>query len=147
MLKLSYAAPSPSNPQGPPSAVMLRLQQVVTLLHNVDAMRQALAGDGEECMHLGRCTFLRTITAPRLCIDIRDHYFPEVDMEMPQPTRRGIRFYGLEIDDFVDILDDVKRAWPEVGDRTPCHYGDDTGAENCYNCNARIAGTPAHLRN
>lgn len=145
VLKLSSFKPSQKAAgETVTSSVSLRLMQVAELLHSSDEVLAALKTDGEADIHLGRCTFLRVWTLPRETLDIRDHFYPQKDLESPQPTSRGIRLYDLEIHDFFDVLPGIKEVWPTLNDKQPCKstHGDEIEVDGCYNCNPRIAGTP-----
>lgn len=130
------------------TSVSLRLMQVIALLESSEHALKALANAEETQIHLGRCTYLRTWVLPRETIDIRDHFYPEEDTPEPLPTGRGIRLYGLEIQDFFDVLPIVKEVWPLLIEKPHCSvmHADDRDVVHCYNCNPRFAGTPRHLR-
>ena len=150
MLRLQYAESPKNDPGAVPSGVSLRLAQTCALLSIVDMLKLAYdeedtSVDVEIVHHIGRCCFVKMSRHGRACLDIRDHYFPEKEMETPQPTRRGVRFYGLEIADFLDVLREVADAWPVLKSKYPCEHPDDASLERCYECNARLAGTPKSL--
>ena len=147
-MKIAYSSPPRGEELREPSSVSLRHLQVVELLSCSEDVLKAAEGARDISIHLGRCTFLQVQASPRRMLDIRDHYFPELNMVTPQPTRRGVRLYELEIFDFLDIMQQVKEAWPALETSTPCKasHTDDVDASRCYNCNPRISGTPRNIR-
>lgn len=144
VLKLSHVNPCKSRPNDPPASVVLKLQQVVRLFKMLGEIRTAVWEEAEFEAHVGRCTYLRLDPGTPQQLDIRDHFylkgFQDTD---PLPTRRGVRIYGLEVEDFIDLLrDDVATAWPEVLTTQACHESSDhEDAAECYFCNPRIAGS------
>lgn len=146
VLRLQYLEAKENNDEGRLNGVTLRLKQLVTLISSVNRLKASLESGEEMVEHVGRCCFVKTFTEPRLVLDIRDHYFPELGLEQPQPTRRGVRFYGLEIEDFFDILNDVQSVWDALKTTRLCEHPDTTAQDRCYQCNPRLAGTPKHLK-
>lgn len=146
-MKVGYLSPPRGAPNAEPRGVILRMQQVVHLLQHVQTVRDAVAKEEDLLIHVGECCYVRVQEQPRLSLDLRDYFFPEKGLVEPVPTKRGVRLYGLEIDEFLELcLPKITEVWPELKDKKPCHQLTDTNKVACYNCNPKLAGTPRHLK-